>query len=228
MASSQVVPDQRRSNISLEEITSIMRDTTIQPTMPRKSGRRKAIFAKSIDVAHDVEGQSEVVKEALARRARFSFQKERKPKFYWENSKYIDNMEKFKDLSLQRELNTTSHMSDSQSAEGSGRAFLPTLKRFEGARANRDEEQDEQEQQHKSRRKEIDKQVLLIQNKYLTIEINPCLASDLKKLSALEMDVKYLVAQIKHNVYNPQEMMKQSIEARQKNFLQVMVKYATA
>ena len=51
LASSHIVLDKRRSNISLKETK-----------MPRKSGRRKAIFAKSIDVAHDVEGQSEVVK----------------------------------------------------------------------------------------------------------------------------------------------------------------------
>ena len=68
----------------------------------------------------------------------------------------------------------------------------------------------------------------MIQNKYLTIEINPCSTSDIKRLNALEMDIKYLVAQIKHNAYNPQEMARQSVEARQKNFLQVMVKYATA
>ena len=74
------------------------------------------------------------------------------------------------------------------------------MKRFEGARASYNQELDEQEQQQQ--REETDKQVLLIQSKYLTIEINPCSASDLKKLSALEMDIKYLVAQIKHNVYN--------------------------
>lgn len=77
------------------------------------------MLTQSINALGSKEGQSGVVEQALARRARFSLQKEKKPQFYWENSTYIDNIEKFKDLSLQRELN----MCDSSQSDSSPRAY---------------------------------------------------------------------------------------------------------
>lgn len=92
---------------------------------------RKHIFTNTTSAAYTEDGAPDEEKRLQKKQLQIALQRDRKPKFHWENMSYTRSIEKFKEMQLQKEL----AQSESYSLASSHKGHLPSMKSFKGARA---------------------------------------------------------------------------------------------